>query len=1423
MGYIAPEVIKGINIDQRSDLYSLGVIIYEILSGKRVKDTFESIKGIPEQINNIIARLMSKEPAIRPTIPELYQTFSKYLGTIKAEMPEYQVKLQQTGFVEIPKIAERLSSAKAEAIIITGDTGAGKTRLLQEMKFRYLIEGYSVLFYLKENKFQIYEEITEDLIKYAKDRDVIIMVDDIEKLYDYELGLFCYIGYGLKDSNILLIGTSHSSEKISNLGFEILNLRSFTKDETGELLEKTFFKISLTKDSVKTASINDFTQWLHKESGGNPLFIVETLKILYENKVIYYKTNAWHIKIDLLKKIVIPKKLDDLLETRLKTLNDEELTILKILCLANYPLEPFIISLILKSDINIGIEHLKDIGLVKEEIINNRRVIIISNQILIQIIEKFINKKEKHELIKKLIRAIETTLAEDKNYLPVLAQLNDRINNKEEAYNYIQESADNAEMIYDYDSALKYNEMVLKYEKDIYPEAYLKTLIKIAHINHITGNNTVAIEYYKKVKISKTKDLLYQVYSGMGRCYSTMGEHTLAVEYLKKAIKLTKHKETNKYIKLMNSLGYSLIKLNKFKEAATIFNQSLSLAKKTNNAEMVADTFYYQAVYEWFKGNYDKGTEKAKQNLKFTQKNKLLKDFAYTANFLNLLYQKKGDLSQAQKYLDEAISRFKEMKLSNALVNTISSQGFLYLLQGNLTKAKKIFENALIKAQQTGNRSVQYKSLINLACIAEDFGRFDEAINIYKKALKIDPEDSNPNNAIAMILYKKGEIDTAKSLVQKKMTKKEEIRYFFTLAMIYIFQGKAAPAEKALKQGLELIKTKNPDILIKIESFLRTVQFYYENSNFKSSSNFAKKIIELTKPLSKEYNFAHALIKINNFKLNKTSKLDITKQTSALKNMGCIYDYAYLLKLSLESIIEAGIEQENIKDILEQLNTISEIFKAIGAGLELNRVKKIQEKMFPIIVKDYSRRTISTQYLKTFSNLAELISIHLGDEDFVQNTLDLIIKATNAERGALFIKTIKGMEFTAGRDIDRTTIKDASELSKTAIKEINKDRIVFSQDALSDPQFNIKKSSRNVIGAIYLDSRLATGIFGPQDKDFLLTISRILASVIEKSIAFRAITEENILLKTNIIKEIGSGYMLGKSKKMKGIYRLIDSVAKTNSPVLILGETGTGKGMIARFIHMKSNRRNKKFLTINCGTIPETLLESELFGHKKGSFTGAINDKKGLLEEAQGGTIFLDEITNTSPSFQAKLLEAIEDKIIRCVGETQTRKIDVRFLFATNKDLEIEVEENRFRKDLFYRINVFGIEIPPLRERVSDIPVLANFFSNKCAKELNKDIKGFTPEAIQRLKEYFWQGNVRELQNVIERAVILAKGQLITRQDLGFEKIRDTESISLKEIKKEAIIEALNVSNWNITKAAKYLDVTRRTIYKYIKTYNIQP
>jgi Nif-specific regulatory protein len=290
---------------------------------------------------------------------------------------------------------------------------------------------------------------------------------------------------------------------------------------------------------------------------------------------------------------------------------------------------------------------------------------------------------------------------------------------------------------------------------------------------------------------------------------------------------------------------------------------------------------------------------------------------------------------------------------------------------------------------------------------------------------------------------------------------------------------------------------------------------------------------------------------------------------------------------------------------------------------------------------------------------------------------------------------------------------------------------------------------------------------------------------------------------------------------MKQVYKNVEDTAPTDLPVLILGETGTGKGMIARLIHLKSRRRDKRFLTINCGTIPETLLESELFGHKKGSFTGAISDKRGLLEEAGGGTVFLDEITNTSLAFQAKLLEAIEEKTIRRVGETVTRKIDVRFLFATNRDLEIEVEEGRFRKDLFYRINVFEVEIPPLRDRRNDIPQLAQLFLDRFRREINKNIDGFTDDAITRLKNKFWPGNVRELQNVIERSVIQTKSRLITPEDIGDRAPAWTDGKTIKSIKKEAIVEEMKATQGDIQQAAQNLGINRRTIQRYIKKYKI--
>jgi Nif-specific regulatory protein len=623
----------------------------------------------------------------------------------------------------------------------------------------------------------------------------------------------------------------------------------------------------------------------------------------------------------------------------------------------------------------------------------------------------------------------------------------------------------------------------------------------------------------------------------------------------------------------------------------------------------------------------------------------------------------------------------------------------------------------------------------------------------------------------------------------------------------------------------------------RIANFLTSAaRIYLEEGDYGKAQTAAEKLKEQSRGDRYSSIMAEAIVKIAWYARERAPVLDLAAEETGLKNIGSLYELGLLKKHSLV-VLYQGDRSAHWPEIIAQLSDGMDIFKHLGCRAELEALQKFQARVLPDLAAELIHRPLTDPYLATFSRLAELISEDLGADDFPDRILDLVIAATRAERGALFIKRAKSMEMIAGRGLDKTTLQDAQSFSQSILSKLGRAEIVFVPNALANPDFNLKKSvvlnqirsilciplvlTETIVGAIYLDSRIPDRAFDPRDRDFLQAVSRILAAVIEKSFVLSATRDENVLLKSNIIREIGNGYLVGRSRAMKQVYKSVEDTAPTDLPVLILGETGTGKGMIARLIHLKSRRRAKRFLTINCGTIPETLLESELFGHKKGSFTGAISDKRGLLEEAGGGTVFLDEITNTSLAFQAKLLEAIEEKTIRRVGETVTRKIDVRFLFATNQDLEIEVEEGRFRKDLYYRINVFEVEIPPLRDRRNDIPQLAQLFLERFRREINKNIDGFTDKATARLKNKFWPGNVRELQNVIERSVIQTKNRLITPDDIGDRAPVWTDGKTIKSIKKEAIIEEMKATQGDIQQSAKNLGINRRTIQRYIKKYKI--
>ncbi len=479
-------------------------------------------------------------------------------------------------------------------------------------------------------------------------------------------------------------------------------------------------------------------------------------------------------------------------------------------------------------------------------------------------------------------------------------------------------------------------------------------------------------------------------------------------------------------------------------------------------------------------------------------------------------------------------------------------------------------------------------------------------------------------------------------------------------------------------------------------------------------------------------------------------------------------------------------------------------------------------------------RLITKEQYETLYKISQKLNSAVYENVLIKDSLDLVIKVIKAERGLVvkYDEVNNKFDIIAARNIQQETINDLSEFSSGVLQKVivEKEPCLY-HDVQNDPnvsQFesiqlhHIKsiigvpiKRNDEIWGVILADSRVNRKEFSDENLLFLDFFSNIVSLALDKIIQLSELQNENLILKNQIESVKTIPELIGESSAMKNLATLIYKVAKTDATVLLLGESGTGKELVAKAVHNLSTRANKPYLAQFCGSIPDTLLESELFGYKKGAFTGANSDKKGLFEVANSGTFFLDEIADISIALQAKLLRVLQNKEIIRLGDTQVTTVDVRVIAATNQDLKGLSKEGKFREDLFYRLNVFPIKLPPLRERRSDIPLLTKHFMNKFSK---KEIQ-VSSGALKILEEYHWPGNVRQLENVIHRALILCDSNKLLSEHIVIEE--DSEDVNfngtLKEFEKLLLIKRLKEFDGNRTLTAKSLGVSVRWVQLKLK------
>jgi Nif-specific regulatory protein len=848
---------------------------------------------------------------------------------------------------------------------------------------------------------------------------------------------------------------------------------------------------------------------------------------------------------------------------------------------------------------------------------------------------------------------------------------------------------------------------------------------------------------------------------------------------------------------------------------------------------------------------------------------------AHGQNKLAQIFFIKSEYDRAIDSLNEATGHARNTKNHASLVALLlGNLGRVYLLLGDWTKAKKYFQDSIKQNEITKNQPSICRNLLSLGYIAQLQREFNQAHDFYQKAYRIiEKNDLKRERGIyheylGELALDQKNLDEAFQHVSQAIQMGEEFapqsslvcQSYRILAQLQLDARKLNLAESFCQKSLEVSKSLSEKLE---EGIIYRIlgEIYALRNNKKISSDYFNLSISYLEKIGSKFELAKTyLVAGDSGVLEPQEALDLLKKA---KKIFKELKVDYYLSLTDFALARVEFENEAYDRSVEFLNRSENLLKSLKTDDPKAEGKLAEISSFRLKVeKTLSEKSLSfeNQYniFKRFLSEVEYRGIQDGG---INQGFEILAKRIQANRGFVLLKDGNNKEFSVTSVFNPKELKTSQIMSRfaTLVSEIQSggDGVPGELLSLSKPvisttgEFPPKvgffengmkigsllliplKIGEELKGILYL-SRDRNGVFtksfGQNELNLAVAFADIIALKLTE-IQNRKLEEENLRLKEQLKEKSAFSNIITQNSEMLELLWKLSQVKDTNLSILLEGETGTGKDLIAKAIHYNSERKNKKFVAVNCAAFPETLLENELFGHKKGAYTGASQDKNGLLEEASGGTLYLDEITGISLTTQIKLLRALEDKEITRLGETNPRKIDIRVISSTSQEVKDQIEKGLFRKDLFFRLNTIHVKLPPLRQRREDIPLLIHHFIETHSPEGESKFSKLSPAIMELFTNYDWPGNIRELENEVKRLVAIKGGEAVVASDILSEKLGTKEDANLQNLslyqrvallERQQILRALVENNWVKKAAASSLHIPESSLRFKIKQHKLK-